>query len=237
MSFIHSYSIFPLGDSALTIDFGSTIDPIINQRVIALFQHLQQNPIKGIIETVPAYSSLTVYYDVMTLRKIINDNNSVYDWVKEQIQARLQNDSISSTREPRFMKIPVCYEKEFAPDLQWIAEQKRLSSSEIISLHVGKKYRVYMIGFLPGFAYMGELDGQIEIPRKLQPRQVEAGSVGIAGKQTGIYPLSSPGGWQIIGHTPMKLFDVTKGDPVILRMGDEVQFYPITEEEFLYLKQ
>jgi inhibitor of KinA len=127
----------------------------------------------------------------------------------------------------------VCYGEKYAWDINEIAKEKSIPVDEIIRLHTAKKYRVYMIGFLPGFAYMGEVDEKIAIPRKAQPRtSVEGGSVGIAGMQTGIYPIDSPGGWQIIGKTPLKLFDKERDDPVLLKPGDEIEFYSITENEF-----
>jgi inhibitor of KinA len=134
------------------------------------------------------------------------------------------------------ISIPVCYEKEFAHDLEWIAIQNNISLEEIISLHTAASYHVYMLGFLPGFAYMGLVNDKISVPRKQKPVTVEAGSVGIAGKQTGIYPLSSPGGWQIVGRTPMKLFDKEKESPTLIKSGDSVQFYSITKDEFEDIK-
>ena len=133
----------------------------------------------------------------------------------------------------RKIKVPVCYSEKYALDMNEIVQQKKISAEEIIYLHTSKKYRVYMIGFLPGFAYMGEIDEKIAVPRKSQPRLVvEAGCVGIAGKQTGVYPLDSPGGWQIIGKTPLKLFNKEKVDPVLFKPGDEVEFYSISEDEY-----
>jgi inhibitor of KinA len=228
-----SYRIFPLGDSAITLDFGNVIDETINRKVIALFHSLNKEPWPGMIEVVPAYSSLTVYYDVFQLRKSISPGNNVCEWMTAQLDKRmqlplLQNDSLS-----RLVRIPVCYEKEFALDIEEIASAKNITDNEVISIHTLKTYRVYMLGFLPGFAYMGEVDKQIEMPRRLQPRQkVDAGSVGIAGRQTGIYPLASPGGWQIIGCTPLKMFDAKKEKPTFLEIGDTVQFFSISKNEF-----
>jgi inhibitor of KinA len=129
--------------------------------------------------------------------------------------------------------IPVCYEKEFALDIEEIATVKNISINELIEIYTSKIYHVYMMGFLPGFAYMGEVDEKLEMPRKQQPRQtVEAGSVGIAGRQTGIYPLASPGGWQIIGRTPLKLFDAEKKEPTLLKAGDKAKFISISKDEF-----
>ena len=144
----------------------------------------------------------------------------------------MSEEIIQETTQQRKISIPVCYSRAFAPDIEFIASEKNISIEKIIQLHTSKSYTVYMIGFLPGFSYMGEVAEAIAIPRKIQPVSVAAGSVGIAGKQTGIYPLESPGGWQIIGRTPLKIFDKGKSDPVLLQPGDEIQFYSISEDEF-----
>jgi|SRR5882724_6005045 len=233
MNYEAPYHIFPLGDSAITVDFGNLIDETINQRVMALFNQLQNSPLPGMIEAVPAYSSLTVYYDVFHLRKLVSSGKTVYEWMEEQLKKKLQqpippNDLLTAT-----ITVPVCYDKDFALDIEEIATAKNISIDEVIQIHTSKTYRVYMLGFLPGFAYMGEVDEQLEMPRKQQPRQkVEAGSIGIAGKQTGIYPLSSPGGWQIIGQTPLQLFDADKKEPTLLKAGDKVKFISISKDEF-----
>ena len=132
--------------------------------------------------------------------------------------------------------IPVCYDDEFAIDLPWIAEQKNLTREEIVLLHSSRQYHVYMLGFLPGFSYMGEVDERIVVPRKPEPLPISAGSVGIAGKQTGIYPLNSPGGWQIIGRTPLKMFNKDNDEPCLLKAGDSVEFYSITIDEFNHIQ-
>lgn len=225
------YRIFSLGDSAITVDFGNCIDETINKDVISRFNQLQQQPFPGIIEVVPAYSSLTIHYDMPALRKKLRDGLTIFEWVKEQLIERLEQAAEHSALKERLMRIPVCYEKEFAPDIQQLAATKNISVEEVIQTHLSKNYKVYMLGFLPGFTYMGEVDEKITIPRKPQPVKTVAGSVGIAGKQTGIYPLASPGGWQIIGRTPLKLFDVEKEEPTLLRAGDTVQFYSISKKE------
>jgi inhibitor of KinA len=226
------YHIFPLGDSAITIDFGNRIDEAVNNEVIARFNQLQQQPLPGMIEAVPAYSSLTIHYDVLALRKKITKNQTVYEWMKERAEERLQQPVLQNEIAERLIKIPVCYEDEFALDIYYLAATKNITVHEVIRLHTSKNYKVYMLGFLPGFSYMGEVDEKIAMPRKPQPENIVAGSVGIAGKQTGIYPLVSPGGWQIIGRTPLKLFDVTRDEPTLLRAGDMVQFYSISKNEF-----
>ena len=236
------YRIFPLGDSAITIDFGNVIDEAINKKVIALFHSLNKEPLPGMIEAVPAYSSLAIYYDGFRLKKSGILNTTIYEWVKEQLEKRLQEPLTQADSLSRLVKFPVCYEKEFGLDLEEISAQKNITVEEIIHIHLSKTYRVYMLGFLPGFPYMGETDELIKMPRKMQPRQrVEAGSVGIAGRQTGIYPLASPGGWQIIGRTPLKLFEAHPNLPqrkgyndsiCLLSLGDSVQFYSISKHEF-----
>ena len=230
------YRIFPLGDSAITVDFGNCIDETVNKEVIKRFNQLQQQPFSGMIEAVPAYSSLTIYYDMLVLKKKVATGFTIFEWVQQQLMERLNQPVEKLVSEERLVKIPVCYEKEFAPDIQQLAAKKIISVDEVIQTHLSKAYKVYMLGFLPGFTYMGEVDEKIAIPRKPQPVNIIAGSVGIAGKQTGIYPLASPGGWQIIGRTPLKLFDVKKEEPTLLRVGDAVKFYSISKKEFEEIK-
>ena len=231
------YRIFPLGDAAITIDFGNCIDETINNEVIARFNQLEQQPLPGMIDAVPAYSSLTVYYDVMMLKKKIPLHKSVYEWMRQQLEERLQQPVQQNQIKERLLHIPVCYDEEFAMDLLQLAATKNISVDEVIQIHTAKQYKVYMLGFLPGFAYMGEVDDKITMPRKPQPVNIAEGSVGIAGKQTGIYPLASPGGWQIIGRTPLKLFDASREEPILLRTGDTVQFYSITKNEFEFINK
>jgi inhibitor of KinA len=226
------YRIFPLGDAAITVDFGNCIDETINKEVIARFNQLRQQPLPGMIEAVPAYSSLTVYYDMMTLKKKVPFHQTVYEWMRQQLEERLQQPVQQDQITGRLLNIPVCYDEEFAWDIQQLAATKNIPVDEVIQIHTARQYKVYMLGFLPGFAYMGEVDEKIATPRKPHPVNIEAGSVGIAGKQTGIYPLSSPGGWQIIGRTPLKLFDTSAVEPTLLKAGDLVKFYSITKNEF-----
>lgn len=236
MSHFPIYKIFALGDAALTIDFGNTISDVLNDNVISIFNNLKQYPLEGMTEAVPAYSSITIYYDVMDLRKKIPEEQTVFDWMKNEVEKFLEKKWEVYQPEKRIIRISVCYEKEFAADMEMVSDQLNISVDEIIKIHTSKTYRVYMIGFLPGFAYMGEVADQITLPRKQQPVQVVAGSVGIAGKQTGVYPLNSPGGWHIIGRTPEKLFDKERTESVLLRSGDSVQFYSITKHEFENIK-
>jgi inhibitor of KinA len=221
-----------LGDSAITIDFGNQVDENINKNVIALFTYLQQHPFEEMIEAVPAYSSLTIFYDVFAVRQKISDRSTVFEFMRLKTEEFLVKKTENNPVASNILRIPVCYDEEFGTDLKWMSEQKSISVDEIIQIHFSKSYRVYMLGFLPGFAYMGEVEEKIAAPRKPQPQKIIAGSVGIAGKQTGIYPLNSPGGWQIIGRTPLKLFDANRTNPCLVKAGDEVTFYSITRDEF-----
>ena len=227
-----SYTIFPLGDSALTVDFGNLIDVAINEEVIRLSELLKAAQLRYVKDIVAAYSSLTVYYDVVDVLRS-NPGSSAYDTMKNELSGLFLQKINFSQKPIRSLRIPVCFAKKYALDVNDICLLTNLSSDEVIEIFTGKKYKVYMVGFLPGFAYLGEVDDRIAVPRKQEPRaKIEPGYVGIAGKQTGIYPLTSPGGWQILGRTPLQFFDKEKEEPVLLRAGDEVEFFPITEDEF-----
>jgi inhibitor of KinA len=226
-----AYRIFPLGDSAITIDFGNSINEDINRLVIQLFRDFSENPVPLMIEAVPAYSSLTVYYDLFAASKQIEPGR-VQEWMIGEIKLRLVKEPPTIADETRLIRIPVCYEKEFAPDMDFLSARNHVSTEDIIRLHTAKTYHVYMLGFLPGFSYLGEVDEAIAINRKPQPVPVAPGSVGIAGRQTGIYPFHSPGGWQVIGRTPLRLFDSGNNPPTLLQAGDKVQFFSISRHEF-----
>lgn len=222
-----------MGDAALTINFEDIIQEDINKKVLQLFRQLTIQKLNGVKDIVPAYSSLTIYFDVVAVKQKIINYRTAFEILQADIKKKLTSYPETGMPFPKTIKIPVCYSEKYALDINDISKEKNLSVDEIIRLHTAKKYRVYMIGFLPGFPYMGIVDEKITMPRKPQPRtNVAAGSVGIAGIQTGIYPLDSPGGWQIIGRTPVKLFNKEKSDPVLLQSGDEIEFYSITEDEF-----
>lgn len=225
-------TISALGDSAIIINFENKIDETLNRKVLYLFHKFKKKSFPFVKDIVPAYSSLVIFYDLLILKNKNGINKTPLEIFTEQVKILIKEDIEISSLQPRKIKIPVCYAEKYGLDINDISREKKLPVDEIIRLHTAKKYRVYMIGFLPGFAYMGEVDERIAISRKTQPRTiVEAGSVGIAGRQTGIYPLDSPGGWQIIGKTPVKIFDKEKDDPVLLQPGDEIEFYSITEDE------
>lgn len=226
------YRILPLSDSSVLIDYGNTISPEINDRVLELFHALSDHPFPGMIDAVPAYSSLVVFYDVMKVRELNPGIHSAFGWIKMEIENMLLRIVSLPASTLHVMRIPVCYDLSYAPDLLRVCEKTKLKPAEIIGLHTSKTYRVYMLGFMPGFPYMGELDDKLILPRKSIPVRVLSGSVGIAGKQTGIYPFDSPGGWHIIGRTPVKMFDASGKVPVTVAAGTEIQFYPITEHEY-----
>jgi inhibitor of KinA len=215
---------FLMGDRGLLLEFGDEISPEINEKVRKMTLAINGEKTKGIIETVPTYRSLLIIYNPLIL---------AFEDLKrrlERIEEELQHIHFP---EPKLFRIPVAYGGAYGPDLDYVAQYHQISSQEVIHLHCSKPYLTYMVGFIPGFPYMGELPEALVTPRLKTPRlSVPAGSVGIAQNQTGIYPIESPGGWQIIGRTPVKLFAAEKEPPALLRMGDFVQFYLIGDNEF-----
>ncbi len=205
----------PLGDSAINIEFGDQIDPEINRRVHAFAETIQREPLNGIIECVPTYCALLVHYDPGQL---------TYQEITQWLTSRslIFNPQSSAAR---LLEIPTIYDGE---DLKFVAQHNHLSIEEVIHIHSETEYRVYMMGFTPGFAYMGKLDSQIVTPRLDSPRKlVKAGSVGIAGEQTGIYPIDSPGGWRLVGRTDVNLFDLDRDPPFLFAPNDRVRFVDV----------
>ena len=213
-----------MGDRGLLLEFGEEISSETNEKVRRMALAIQAEAIKGIIETVPTYRSLLIIYDPLILS---------IDDLKKRLEKLEDGLRQTPFPEPKLTRIPVVYGDPYGPDLDFVAQYHRISHNEVIQLHCSKPYFIYMIGFMPGYPYMGELPDALITPRLKTPRlSVPAGSVAIAQKQTGIYPMESPGGWQIIGRTPIKIFDPKKEPPALLQMGDLVQFYPISEKEF-----
>lgn len=216
--------IYNIHDQAITIEFAAEISDATNMRVIAMQHAIEFSPIKGFIEAVPAYGSLTVYFNDQVSAE------TVRSWLSD-LSAQVSNTSLAT--EGKQIIIPVCYDTSLGTDLPWVAAHLNFSMEDIIDLHTSIAYRVYMIGFIPGFPYMGTLPTALEVPRKQTPSmRIPAGSVAIAGKQTGIYPAEVPGGWQVIGRTPLKMFDPSSILCSFLNAGDIVQFKPITLEAF-----
>lgn len=217
------------GDSAVVVEFGNGLDELVNRKVHLLANVVTSAQIEGVLEVVPTYRSLLVYYNPL---RIPYENLLSF-------LLRLSRDlSVSETRESRKVIIPTVYGGEFGPDLSFVAQHNGLSEEEVIKIHSSAEYLVYMLGFTPGFAYLGGLSPIIASPRLSTPRtSIPAGSIGIGGSQTGVYPLSSPGGWRIIGRTPLALFDPYRPSPALLEPGDRVRFQPInTEELSLYVR-
>lgn len=226
---------YSLSECAITIEWDHKMSILVYEQIASFNLLLNEHPFTGFTETVPAYNTITVFYQP---ELIIPFDKSPTVFVKRHIEKLIAEKSIHSAFKNNYVSIPVCYDGEFGPDLPYISETKGISIQQVIAIHQQKDYHVYMMGFLPGFSYMGEVDDKIAVSRKASPRAViEKGSVGIAGNQTGIYPLSSPGGWQIIGRTPYCLFDIDKEDPFFLKTGDKVHFESITKEEFYKYKE
>jgi KipI family sensor histidine kinase inhibitor len=216
--------VYPAGDTALCVEFGSEISPRLNDEVHALAQNLRADPIAGVTDFVPAYASLLVCFDPMRVS---------YRRLTAILRARAAKTRGTGESSGTEIRIPVCYEGDFAPDMQAVCEHTGFSREEVVARHTNPLYRIYMLGFLPGFPYLGGLDPALETPRLKTPRtKIPAGSVGIGGAQTGIYPLESPGGWQLIGRTPVRPYDPDRPDPFLYRAGDTIRFYAIRANEF-----
>lgn len=224
--------IEPLGDRALIIDVGGGLDPHTLARVRDVVTRIEQARIAAVTDIVPGYTSVAVHYDPLALRHD-HDRRLPSEIIRTAVDDAMRAPATMQAHESREIIIPVCYGGGHGPDLAHVAEMHGLTPDEVVVLHTGATYTVHMIGFLPGFPYLGGLDPRLATPRHDTPRaEVPAGSVGIAGEQTGVYPLRSPGGWQLIGRTPLHLFDASRETPTLLRMGDRVRFQAIAPEEF-----
>ncbi|NME58396.1 5-oxoprolinase subunit PxpB [Dorea formicigenerans] len=221
--------ILTAGDSALLIEFGKEINPETNRKITAIVQLMREQHIEGIVDVIPAFCSLLINYDPRVLS---------YEELKERMENLLKMETKTETTRKRIFEIPVCYGGEYGPDIDNIAEHAGLSVNEVIKIHSSKDYLIYMLGFLPGFTYLGGLNERIHTPRLASPRlTIRAGSVGIGGSQTGIYPLDSPGGWQLMGLTPVRTYDPERQTPILVEAGDYIRFIPIDEEEFLRIQK
>ena len=209
----------PAGDAAILVEFADEINDAVNDRVHASTQFLRAQNNSVLLDLIPAYSSLLVCFD---------SAHTDFSTLSNYLRVALPSSHASTLAEPRLVEIPTTYGGELGPDLQFVAEWSGLSQTQVIDLHSSVIYRVYFIGFAPGFAYLGSVPDEIAAPRLATPRtHVPAGSIGIAGKQTGVYPRETPGGWRVIGHTALKLFDHRNDPPALLRPGDRVKFVPM----------
>lgn len=213
-----------MGDRSLLVELGDEINPELNRRIRSLTYGLSRRRLGGVIELLPGYASLLVVFDPLVLS---------LSALRTLVMRLIKDPDTDSIPEAKTINVPVVYGGEYGPDLEWVAEFHRLTPDEVVHYHTANVYQVYMIGFTPGYPYMGEVAPEIVTPRRDTPRtHVPKGSVGIAQKQTGIYPVESPGGWQIIGRTPLVLFDPQAQPPTLFEAGDRVTFYSIQKEEF-----
>lgn len=212
------------GDSAVCVEFGNEISPEINKKIRAFKIAVEKSDIPGIVETVPTYRSLLVHYhpEVIGFKALTEKFDKLMGFL-----------SSIPIPPPTVIEIPVLYGGEMGPDIENVAEHNHKTVEEVIKIHTSEEYLIYMIGFIAGFPYLGGMSKEIATPRLKSPRvKIEGGSVGIAGEQTGIYPVASPGGWQLIGRTPLKLYDADREKPVLLEAGQYIKFAAVTEEEY-----
>lgn len=229
--------LYALGDSAIVLQFGEVIEQTTHRAIQAVGAYLEEHPFAGLIEQVPAFTTLTVYYNPWLVSQA--GRLDPYAEVARQLRDLLSQVQLptDATATP-VVEIPVCYGRRFGPDLELVARHTGLAPEQVVALHTAPEYLVYMIGFAPGFPYLGGMNELLAAPRKDQPRaEVPAGSVGIAGKQTGIYSMPTPGGWQLIGRTPLRLFTPEAASPSLLRAGQRLRFVCITEQEFHHLQE
>jgi len=224
-----SYRVVSAGDSVLIVELEERIDPAVNARAIAVATAVQAASIAGVRDVVPTYRSVTVYFDPLRTN---------YDALLRRLEDVAAHQPAAADADTTPVRIPVCYGGELGPDLAYVAGATHMSEGDVVSVHSSRTYRVFMLGFVPGFAYMGLVDERLAMPRRSTPRvRVPLGSVGIAGVQTGIYPAETPGGWHLIGRTPIKPFDPGRAEPFLVQAGDAVQFFPIDAAEYARLER
>lgn len=219
---IHSF--LQNGDSAVTVQFKNEISKEVNSYVTSLCAEIENNKIKGVIEYIPTFCSVSVLYDctLISAKKLIS-----------KLEKIIKNIKITTSRKAKLYEIPVCYDDCFALDMGNVCEHSHLTREEVIARHSGRDYLIYMLGFLPGFAYLGGMDEALATPRLDSPRsEIFEGAVGIGGEQTGIYPVASPGGWQLIGKTPVKVYDKERENPILYSSGDYIRFVPVSLAEY-----
>ncbi|MDQ0162984.1 5-oxoprolinase subunit PxpB [Bacillus alveayuensis] len=222
------FTFHPLGDKAIQLQFSHEISEETIQRIRAYSAFLKEAPIQGVIEWIPAYTTLTILYEPEVIS---------YEQLKKKLE-QIKGQTAFDSSSPIVYEIPTYYGGEFGPDLSYVAQYNNMTEKDVIKLHTSVDYLIYMMGFAPGFPYLGGMPNQIATPRLEQPRKkVSAGSVGIAGEQTGIYPLDSPGGWRIIGKTPIKLYDPRLEQPILLSPGHYLRFKSITFEEYAAIEK
>jgi inhibitor of KinA len=230
-------SIYPISEKAVTIAFGDSISEELMHRINNFDKMIREHPFPGLQATVPAYCTLSIFFDPLQVLKSKLPGKTCREKVRHYLEQLNETEMNAIKSEPQLVTIPVCYGGPLGPDLEDVAALNNITTDDVINVHSSVTYLVHMIGFVPGFAYLGGMPETIAAPRKATPRTViPAGSVGIAGTQTGVYPLQTPGGWQLIGQTPVKLFDPARPVPALLKAGDRVQFKSIGMDEFRHLQ-
>jgi KipI family sensor histidine kinase inhibitor len=215
---------FPLGDTAFIVRFGDEISVQIHNKLKGYKSRVEQAGIKGVTAVVPAYTDLMVCYNPVVIS---------YSDLLSELKQLCNETEHEGIKQSRLVKIPVLYGGDYGPDIEEVASYNNISVEEVIRLHSSARYLIYMLGFTPGFCYLGGLPDKIATPRKAEPRKkIDAGSVGIAGMQTGIYPIDSPGGWQLIGRTPVEVFNIDRKPEVLFEAGNYIQFVPVTKSEY-----
>ena len=228
---MEAFRMLNAGEQGLVVEFGQEINREVNRQVQGLADRLTQDMGTELIELVPTYRSLFIYFDPLCISR---------QELQERITALLEQGAVNEKRQAtsRVISIPVCYGGEYGPDIGFVAAHNGLTEEEVVTLHTSRPYLVYMLGFMPGFPYLGGMPEKLATPRLAQPRtKIPAGSVGIAGSQTGFYPFESPGGWQLIGRTPVRSFSLDSGEPFLFAAGDYLKFEAVSEEEYRQIRQ
>lgn len=216
--------IVAAGDAALVVELPARMDPAINGRLVSMADRLRACCGSAVLDAVVGISTLTVYFDPMLVEA---------GWLEGELRTIAEEDEISAEVHGTQIEVPVCYGGELGPDLASVAREIGATADEVIAMHCAPEYRVYMVGFIPGFAYMGVVDPRLALPRLARPRtRVPAGSVAIAAGQTGVYPMETPGGWHLLGRTPVRPFDASRDEPVLFKPGDRVKFHPMDRAAF-----
>lgn len=228
----NEFDISQITETSALVQFGTIIDKEINKKIRLFCDCLEKSAFEEIIEYIPYFTSVSISYDPLKIKA-----SDAFEVIRAKMIKIIEEIDFSCEYEEHVINIPVCYAEELGPDLQYVANTNGLTEEEVINIHTSGEYLVYMLGFAPGFPYLGGLSPKIYTPRRSTPRTaIKAGSVGIAGSQTGVYPIETPGGWQIIGRTPVKLFDANSDEKTLLKCGDIAKFYPISYDEYIKLK-